>query len=232
MIAYNRAPVRFWQVYSCEDANRGNASIAREGMTAPQQAIESMRRKGSRVSLEKGMRRSILKTFGFSLLAACLAMAGGEDVVMWPQTLEWEDGPPGLRYRVTFGSLTVFRASGEFVKVNCELMRDDPAGPVMFNLKSGYSVFVGRWEAGGRHVKVVSRLVAREKLAVAKNQFTSMPGPIVRETWELLGGKSISTASSIRTPGGQLVVAPSLHDPVELEKVLRHYSKSAVLERR
>lgn len=38
----------------------------------------------------------------------------------------------------------------------------------MFNLKSGYSVYVGKWKLKGRHISTESRLAAREKLAVAK----------------------------------------------------------------
>lgn len=150
------------------------------------------------------------------------------DRVFWPHTLRWEEGPPELHYRVAFGSLTAIRANGQVIRVNCELMRDHPSGPLLINLKSGYSVYLGTWKRVDRnHIAVESRLVAREKLAVAKGKSNALPGPPIREEWQLRGGETSGTAGSIKTSGGDLVPAPVLQNPAEFEKIMRRYAKSS-----
>lgn len=174
------------------------------------------------------MRQLRLWVLGLFLAAVLNAAGSLEALVVWPRTLRWEDGPPELHYRVTFGSLTALRANGELVRVNCELIRDDPSGPLMFNLKSGYSVYRGTWKRVGRQITVESRLVAREKLAVAKGKSSALPGPAVREDWQLRGGDTLAMASLIETPGGDLVPAPVLRNPAEFEKIVRRYAQPIV----
>jgi hypothetical protein len=170
--------------------------------------------------------RTLFVVLGLVLIALLTATDAPGDRVLWPNTLRWEEGPPELHYRVAFGSLTAIRANGQVIRVNCELMRDDPSGPLMFNLKSGYSVYLGTWKPVDRnHVAVESRLVAREKLAVAKGKSSALPGPPIREEWQLHGGETLGTASSIETPGGDLVPAPVLQNPAEFEKIVRRYAK-------
>ena len=171
------------------------------------------------------MRKRQLATLGLFLAAVLNAADSPEALVVWPRTLRWEDGPPDLHYRVAFGSLTALRANGELVRVNCELMRDDPSGPVLFDLKSGFSVYVGTWKRTGRHIAVESRLVAREKLAVAKGKSSALPGPTIREDWQLQGGETLRKARSIETPGGALVPAPVLQNPAEFEKIVQRYAQ-------
>ena len=164
------------------------------------------------------------------VLAACpfvVTSAGGPvSAVFVQKNLRWKEGPPDLGYEVAFGSLTAFWESGELVQVYCELIRDTPAGPVMFNLKSGYSVLSGVWKPhGSKEIAVSIRLVTREKLVTAIGQPGHLPGPVRTEVWALVGANTLIGASAIKTGRNQLVLAPVLKNAADFQELVRRYVK-------
>ena len=163
---------------------------------------------------------------GSVLIGSVLIAAETENTVFMDKDLSWEEGPPDLKYQVAFGSLTVFRKSGELVQIICELIRDEPSGPILINLKSGFAVFAGSWgSAGGDKIRISRQIVAREKILLPIGKTEALPGPTIREVWLLHGGKAPSSASSISTLAGEVVRVPLLWDPGDVDKLVQRFMR-------
>jgi hypothetical protein len=143
--------------------------------------------------------------------------------------LEWRAQPGALKnysYRSTSGSLLIFRAGGEFDRLDCTLVREEQHGPVSINYRRSYSLSVGTWsKVGNDEIRVASRViyVTIPKLGAA------IPGPNIESRWTVHGQVSGRLAAAIEGGGSRYVPLQNItsNEIKALDQVIRLHLKEA-----
>lgn len=153
-----------------------------------------------------------------------VANAQGGSSIFADHRLRWEAAPPELGYQTAFGAVTLLRRNGELLRLSCELYRDSETSPLAVELKSGYSVSVGRWRPlADRTIEVKLRLVAAEKIGAPINKPQTLPGDGRTEVWTFADGDSALSARTLVTAQGEQLRLSSLKNRSEFDRLVKRY---------
>ena len=171
----------------------------------------------------------IVSRWTFWLIAGLLQIVGmanaqGGSSLFADDNLKWESGPPELGYQTAVGAVTLFRENGELLRLSCGLHRDSEKSPLAVELKSGYTVSVGRWRPlADRKIEVKLRLVAVQKIATPINKPQPLPGDERTEVWTINDGDSPSNARTLAMTQGEQRRLLSLKNRSEFDRLVKCY---------
>lgn len=150
--------------------------------------------------------------------------AQGGSSLFVDRDLKWEAGPPDLGYQTAVGTVTFFRSNGDVLRLSCELNRDSDKSPLAVELKSGYTVKIGRWRLldSGR-LEVTLRLVAAEKVATPDNIPQAVPSDKKTDVWTIVDGRSPLNASGLITAQGEQDYISSLKNRIDFDRLVKRY---------
>lgn len=141
--------------------------------------------------------------------------------------LHWRTQPGKLKdysYRSASGTLLIFRADGEFDRLEGTLVREQQDGPISINYRRGYRLSVGTWKRiSDDEIHVTSRVIFVTIPTVGE----AIPGPDVQSSWNVHGQAKGRIAAAIEGGGRRYVPVYSISgsETRALDQVIRLHSK-------
>jgi len=151
------------------------------------------------------------------------------------QNLEWQAQPgklAGYPYRFASGTLLIFRADGEFDRLDGTLVRQQEHGPISINYRRSYRVSVGIWNrVNNEEIRVISHVVYVTIPKVGE----VIPGNDTQSDWRVHGQASGRIAAAIDGGGSHFIPLHSItaSEVRALDQVIRlHLSEVSAQKER
>lgn len=136
--------------------------------------------------------------FVFLLAAACGHRAVvPRDTQLWRIDAPWVT-PPGTNVRTAPATILVFRTSGEFVELHCQLI-EQPDQTVYIRSGSQYIAAVGKWKQNGETIAATREKIG-ENISVP---FAGAQHPLCKHAQLTfhIEGNAVSGSAGEKTPG-------------------------------